>query len=48
MENNKTEKRETSFRRNKKHILFLVGFTIVYLAITYGYPYLKNIICNIF
>lgn len=48
MENNRNKKKETFCRRNKKHIMFLVGFTIVYLAIKYGYPFLKHIVCDIF
>lgn len=30
--------------RDKKHIKFLVLFTIVYIAIKYGYPLLKQAI----
>lgn len=48
MEESENKKKELSRQYNRKHMRFLIIFTILYIGVEYGYPLLKKVLCYIF
>ena len=43
-ERNQLDEEEKLKRKDFNHIRFLVAFSVVYIFIKYGYPFLKNLL----